>query len=57
MLVTKQSAVMMSILSESKFWSVDIIHFEAQPETVTKNAIFRPLGLATKPVTMEIWCN
>ena len=41
-LVTKQSAVMKSILRKSKFWRVDIIHFKTHPETVAKNAAFGP---------------
>ena len=34
----------MSILSERKLWSVDIIHFKTHPETVAKNATFMPLA-------------
>ena len=33
---------MMSILSESKFLSDDIIHFKTHPETVAKHSVFGP---------------
>ena len=39
-LVRKQSAVMMSILNESKFWSVKMIHFNIHPEKVEKKCNF-----------------
>ena len=32
----------MSILSESKFLSDDIIHFKTHPETVAKHSVFGP---------------
>ena len=35
---------MVSILSESKLRSVEIIHFKTHPETGTKNSTFRPLA-------------